>query len=839
MNSILNMVADCLLQQSWQITMLFVLVATGSWLLGNASSHWRYLLWCVVLAKCLLPPLVTLSLPVLPEPAPGFAEALVLPLAVTDESFVLDEKLSTTSESKTPQPSTFSENIAWPLTFKESVGLAWIAAACFFLGVMLFKGLRLQQHLKIERHELNAALTGEFKILQKQLRLKRLPPIWEIDGFGQPFVWGLWRGSIYLPRDFGETLAEKHRRGTLMHELAHVSRWDAAVNVLQILVQALFFFHPLVWWANKRIRQEREKCCDEVAIAILDAVPREYGSAILENLVGENNSRQAVPTLAVAGPVKNIEQRIKTIMNPKRRFLPKPTRMAIVTPLLLAGLAGPSALVFSVRGQDKATDLPATTADSDADLQQPATGENVGAVEVESIASKAVERATELLTEMVVGQRPRGDCSIRGKVISAATGEPVKHARMYLHYTKTYGSIFVNTASDGTFVIKDIPRGPFSLLSINTFGFQDVSYDPDGVSGEYPLFTLEENENRSGIVLKAKPAYRISGKIFNEDGKLHQNLGTLRVLAWTKKDGGGYQSKQARVLPTAGTYAIDGLDGKPVYVMAIDWRAAQKGDAYPPIYYPSTFSRDDATRITFDDESTIENIDITLKKEGGLILEGTVTDETGEPVPEAFVVVHRRDMLFDFVTAYSDQRGKYQIQGLGAGEFLVHVDAVHRGLVRTRIPIGLDRANKRMQQNFTLARGVAISGKFIDEQGNPWQIDQSHGYANITNYLNWDSNFSLTKFWNKHRPIDVKASSGGPFSTGKGQYGGGQMLFPTKSTFGIQGMMPGNTMINFFPMKEGQKVVKMLHNGRSITEWGIASKPGQEIEDVTIVIGKR
>ena len=162
---------------------------------------------------------------------------------------------------------------------------------------------------------------------------------------------------------------------------------------------------------------------------------------------------------------------------------------------------------------------------------------------------------------------------------------------------------------------------------------------------------------------------------------------------------------------------IDGLSGKPVYVMAINWRAAKEGNALPPIYYPGTFSRSDAKQITFDKSRSIEHVDIRLRKEGGLILAGTVRDEAGKPVPEAFVVVHRRDMLDDFVTAYTDAQGHYQIQGLGDGEFLVHVDAVHRGLVRTRTPIDLDKTSKKTKRDFTLARGVLISGKFVGRAG--------------------------------------------------------------------------------------------------------------------------
>ncbi len=458
------------------------------------------------------------------------------------------------------------------------------------------------------------------------------------------------------------------------------------------------------------------------------------------------------------------------------------------------------------------------------------------------------EKNAAAQTETVLGERPRGNCSISGKVVSAATGEPVEHARMYLHYNITHGSIFINTASDGTFIFKDIPKGPFSLQMSHTAEYQDVAYDPEGKSGPYPEFSLEDGEHRSGIVLKAERACRISGKILDENGKRPENIDNLTVLAWfEKKDDKEkkYVSEQARVNQADGSYSIDGLSSKPVYVMAINWRAAREGNAYPPIYYPGTFSRSEAKQITFDKEQRIDNINITLQKEGGLILEGTVRDEAGKPVPEAFVVVHRRDMLFDFVTAYTDEQGHYQIQGLGDGEFLVHVDAVHRGFVRMRTPLDLDKTSKKTQSNFDLNRGVLILGKFVDEKGNDWQIGESYGFANISkdglvnDQQQSYSSFSLTNFRNKHRPKDTEKSSGGSFALGEGGYEDGEMIFPTTSTFVIQGMMPGHTKIGFSPNKEGQKVAKILYDGRNIMESGIETKPGQEIKDVTIVIGKQ
>jgi len=455
---------------------------------------------------------------------------------------------------------------------------------------------------------------------------------------------------------------------------------------------------------------------------------------------------------------------------------------------------------------------------------------------------------TKAQTENVMGERPAGNCSISGKVVSAATGEPVDHAKMYLHYSGTGGSIFIDVAGDGTFVFKDIPTGPFSLRTTHVAGYQDAVYNPDGKSGSYPRFSLEDGEQRSGIVFKVKQAHRISGKVLDEDGKIPENIGTLHVLAWSERDNGkGYQHKQARVNRADGSYYIDGLSDRPVYIMAIDWRAARQGDAHPPIYYPGTFSRNGAKLITFDEKREHDNVNITLQKEGGLILKGTVVDETGKPVPQAFVVVHRRDMLFDFVTTYTDQQGGYQIQGLGDGEFLVHVDAVHRGFVRTRVPIDLDSTKATTQRDFKLRRGVTISGRLVDEAGNKWQIGESHGHAYIKDPPKPDSDpdatvltsssFSQTDFRNKYRPEDAREGSGGEFSSGDGDYTSGSMIFPTTSSFVLQGMMPGHTMVGFSPKKEGCEVLKILHDGRNIMKTGLETEPGQEIGDVTIVIG--
>ena len=81
-------------------------------------------------------------------------------------------------------------------------------------------------------------------------------------------------------------------------------------------------------------------------------------------------------------------------------------------------------------------------------------------------------------------------------------------------------------------------------------------------------------------------------------------------------------------------------------------------------------------------------------------------------------------------------------------------------------------------------------------------------------------------------------ASGCSFSLGEGNYyDNASMTFPTKSTFVLQGLMPGHTILGFLPKKEHQKVTEIRYDGEDIRTSGIDTKPGQEIKDVTIVIG--
>ncbi len=79
---------------------------------------------------------------------------------------------------------------------------------------------------------------------------------------------GLFRPLILLPVSWAATIPPDMLEAILAHELAHIRRCDLWVNLLQGIVESIFFYHPVVWWLSRRLRQERELCCDDIAVSL-------------------------------------------------------------------------------------------------------------------------------------------------------------------------------------------------------------------------------------------------------------------------------------------------------------------------------------------------------------------------------------------------------------------------------------------------------------------------------------------------------------------------------------------------------------------------------------------
>jgi bla regulator protein blaR1 len=127
----------------------------------------------------------------------------------------------------------------------------------------------------------------------------------------EPGVVGFWHPVLLLPHGILERLTPSELEAVIAHELCHVRRRDNLFASIQMLVEALFWFHPLVWWIGARLVDERERACDEDVVSLGNR-PEVYADAILNvcKLCAES------PLACVSGVTgADIRRRIEAIMS--------------------------------------------------------------------------------------------------------------------------------------------------------------------------------------------------------------------------------------------------------------------------------------------------------------------------------------------------------------------------------------------------------------------------------------------------------------------------------------------------------------------------------------------
>lgn len=151
--------------------------------------------------------------------------------------------------------------------------MLWVVRLWMF-GVVLFSlrslgGFVLVQRL---RRAAGAPVTGDLLALcmavQRRMRIDRAVRFCRSAALQVPAVVGGLRPIVLLPISALTGLSDAQIEAIVAHELAHIRRLDYFVNIFQVLAETVLFYHPAVWWVNKRIRIERENCCDDAAIEL-------------------------------------------------------------------------------------------------------------------------------------------------------------------------------------------------------------------------------------------------------------------------------------------------------------------------------------------------------------------------------------------------------------------------------------------------------------------------------------------------------------------------------------------------------------------------------------------
>jgi beta-lactamase regulating signal transducer with metallopeptidase domain len=177
---------------------------------------------------------------------------------------------------------------------------AWLLGVAFFSLRSAGGFLLLERERRRQSDSVSGSLLEMCRTLQRRLGLNRAVRYCECAWLQAPAVIGWFRPIVLLPVTALTGLSEEQLQLVIVHELAHIQRLDPFVNVFQICVETLLFYHPAVWWLNKRIRAERENCCDDVALSVCGHA-LEYARAL--TLMEEWRSAPALAMAANRGPL--------------------------------------------------------------------------------------------------------------------------------------------------------------------------------------------------------------------------------------------------------------------------------------------------------------------------------------------------------------------------------------------------------------------------------------------------------------------------------------------------------------------------------------------------------
>jgi len=411
---------------------LVIVAAAAAYALRNRSAASRHAVWtAAVIGHLAIPALVFIlpawRMPVLPA-TPWMSQSAPAS-SPTAAPYVRNEIASASRASGPVAPAPEAQTAASKQATGPGAGLTAgetpastgktatrfstiaIVAAIWFLGAVLVL-LRLAIGTwKVGQLARDGARVEEgvwlslTQRLANRLGVTRPLTLLRGESLAVPVTWGIVYPAVLLPQD-SETWTEERRRFVLVHEMAHVKRFDALTQLLSQVVVALFWFDPLVWIAAHQMRVEREHACDDYVLRD-GTTPSLYAGELLEMVrsIGTPRHDRAAPAFAALAMARRseFEGRMLAILDPRLDRQTLPRRGTLMTAVIVALLALPLAALrpFQEPARAAAADdlpssfkvsiLPATSGGATLSIKE-ATG--AAASQSASAATKPIQRTS-------------------------------------------------------------------------------------------------------------------------------------------------------------------------------------------------------------------------------------------------------------------------------------------------------------------------------------------------------------------------------------------------------------------------------------------------------------
>ncbi|MFO0820240.1 MAG: M56 family metallopeptidase [Pirellulales bacterium] len=375
--------------QTWQVAVVIGFVAVAHRVLARQRPHLAQTLWLLVLVKCLAPPIwsspsgifcwVQAELPT-SESVDRFSSRPVTAVFNSSLSDLTAAELFRDSgnERKLSRPSAAispTSHSPWSRAWEGLAALSfalptwgrwivasWVVGVLFTAGTLVGRWLlfacRLRQSDSSLTHrqasELSPAMLtvgSQLQRLAARLRIRRKVRVRVVEASIGPAVVGLFRPTVLLPGVLVRELSPEELEPILAHELVHIRRYDLWLCLAQSLTQSLWWFHPLVWWANQRLSEEIERCCDEEVVASLSYEPARYARSLLE-VLERKRALRAAPAIPGVRPLQVTANRLERIMRLGQGSHRRTPRWCWISLLLAAVFLVPGG-AFVAEGREK------------------------------------------------------------------------------------------------------------------------------------------------------------------------------------------------------------------------------------------------------------------------------------------------------------------------------------------------------------------------------------------------------------------------------------------------------------------------------------------------------
>jgi bla regulator protein BlaR1 len=302
-------IAPAMANHLWQSTLFALLAAILTLAFKKNQARIRHSLWLVASLKFLIPFSLLMSL----------GSRLASPrfsLSGRSGLFSAVEGFSQPFTFVVVTPVNHTASAAYLLTLlPRLIAALWL---CGFVTVLILWSVRWRRVAAAVNRASPAEQGREVDALRQLERIGGVPrPITLLlsrESAMEPGIFGIVRPVLLWPAPISEHLQDSHLQAILAHEVSHVRRRDNLAAAMHMAVEAIFWFHPMVWWLGARLLEERELACDEEVLQLGNS-PSIYAESILktcEFCVG-------APLACVSGVTgAELKKRIVHIMTPNR-----------------------------------------------------------------------------------------------------------------------------------------------------------------------------------------------------------------------------------------------------------------------------------------------------------------------------------------------------------------------------------------------------------------------------------------------------------------------------------------------------------------------------------------